>query len=408
VSNRAPDGRPKRRSNPALKRLDSWSGSVVLGALSLVDRLRRARVPQVKPEQVQRILVIKLCCMGDGLLAVPAVRAVARHFPNASLTCLCTSRNREVFEGLPYFEEVIALGVSGTGGLREIILGAAPGLLRLMRDLRRRRFEIVLDLDLYFRATPAIGYLTGAPVRAGFQTEGAPGRERLFTHRVLRLRDRHEVECFLDLVAALGVPRVEDHLEFATDSASESTADRLLAEGGIGADTSFAVLVPGSSKNWPEKQWPAESFAAVGDALTQEYGLAIVLVGAAFERQLCERVAAAMRAPALSLAGRTTIKQTGHVLRRARLTVSNDTGPMHLSAAVGTPVVALFGPTDERKWRPWGDQHVVVADRSGCGPCYYLSEMPVCEHRDCLRRIPVDAVLSACRQVLSALEEAPG
>ena len=388
-----------RRSNPALKRLDSWSGSLVLGGLSLAERVRRRPTPAIDPETVRRILVIKLCCMGDGLLAVPAIRATARHFPNAAMTCLCTSRNREVFDGLPYFDEIVTLGVSGSGGLREVLSSGCPGLVRLMRGLRKKRFDIVIDLDLYFKATPAIAYLTGAPVRAGFDTEGT-GRGRLYTHPTPRRREQHEVECFLDVVAALGVPRAADHLEFAIDPASERAADKLLAAEGIGADSPIAVLVPGSSKNWPEKQWPADRFAAAGDALADQYGLRIVLVGARFERELCERLAGAMKAPAANLAGRTSVKQTGHVLRRAALTVSNDTGPMHLSAAVGTPVVAIFGPTDDRKWRPWGDEHIVVADRPNCGPCYYLSEMPICDHVRCLKDLPVEAVLSACRKVL--------
>lgn len=388
-----------RRSNPALKRLDSWTGALALGGLSAIERLRRPGPVQIEPENVKRILVIKLCCMGDGLLAVPAIRATAQHFSNASITCLCTSRNRDVFRGLPYFNEIISLGISGTGGMREMLARGMPGLLQAARDLRQRRFDIVIDLDLYYKATAIIAYLTGAPIRAGFDTEGT-SRGRLYTHCVPRRRDRHEVECFLDVVESIGVTRAQEHLEFAIDSGSEAAAERLLAGEGIAPDTPFAVLVPGSSKNWPQKQWPAERFATVGDALADEYGLRIVLVGASFERDLCARVAAGMKTPAANLAGKATIKQTGHILRRGVLTVSNDTGPMHLSAAVGTPVVAVFGPTDERKWRPWGHEHQVVAATPECRPCYYLSTMPACPHLRCLRELPVEAVLSACRKVL--------
>ncbi len=389
-----------RRSNPLLKRLDSWTGTLVLSGLSAFERLRRHSSAQIKTKSVKRILVIKLCCMGDGLLAVPAIRATAQHFPNASITCLCTSRNRDVFEGLPYFDEIISLGISGTGGMREMLAQGMPGLLKIVMHLRQRRFDIVIDLDLYYKATAIIAYLTGAPIRAGFDTEGT-GRGRLYTHRVPRRRDRHEVECFLDVVASIGVKRAQEHLEFVVDPENETAAERLLADEGITPDTPFAVLVPGSSKNWPQKQWPADRFAAVGDALAQQYGLGIVLVGASFERELCARIAAQMKTPAVNLAGKATIKQTGHVLRRAVLTVSNDTGPMHLSAAVGTPVVAVFGPTDERKWRPWGDEHVVIAGPTDCRPCYYLSAMPVCQHLRCLMELPVEAVLSACQRVLS-------
>ena len=126
-----------------------------------------------------------------------------------------------------------------------------------------------------------------------------------------------------------------------------------------------------------------------------------MLVGAAFERELCDRVAAAAGVPVVNLAGETTVPQTAAALARAEALLTNDTGPMHLACAVGTPVVAVFGPTNERQWGPRGVRDVVIAhDDCDCRPCEYLSEMPDCTHRRCLLEITPERVIAALAQVL--------
>ena len=391
-------------SNRLLKALDLaafWAVAHVLRVFSwllwvLSPRWRRATVD---PAPVRSVLVIKLCCLGDGLLAVPAIRALKAHFAQARLTVLCTRRNDAVFESLPYVDELVRLEVTGIGGLQELLWTGPRDLWRVIRRIRARHPDVAVDLDLYYRITPVLAFLAGAPVRAGFDT-ASQRRGTLLTHKVARERNRHELECFLHVVAAIGVQPVGTDLEFGIRPEHEERARRLLDEVGLDGARILA-LFPGSSRNWPVKQWPAERFAEVADRLARQHGLRPLILGAPYEKHIAEQVAAHMTTPAAVAAGRTDVKALAAVLKRCTLLVSNDTGPMHLAAAVGLPVVGIFGMTNERKWRPWGEQHEVVVGRCERRPCYYLSNMPRCEHLQCIREIAVDDVCAAAERVLA-------
>jgi len=393
------------RSNRLLKAADLAVFGIVSGLLWLCETVLRAlsrrwRTRDVGQVQVRSILVIKLCCMGDGVLAVPAIRALKRHFPQARLVLLCTPRNDGVFEGLPFVDQLVRLEVTGLHGPRELFWTGPAALLRVLRALRGARPDVAVDLDLYYRLTPVLAFLAGAPIRAGFDI---PGQHRglLLTHRVARPRSRHELECFLDIVAALGAPPAGKELEIAVPQEHEERARRLWVDLGLNEKERVVALFPGSSKNWPVKQWRAEGFAEVGDRLAAEQGLRPLILGAPFEKDLAQQVAGAMRSAPVVAAGRTDVKTLAALLKRCALLVTNDTGPMHLGAAVGVPVVAIFGMTNDQKWRPWGDQHELVVGNCQKRPCYYLSNMPRCDHLECIRAIPADEVYAAALRALS-------
>jgi heptosyltransferase-2 len=170
-------------------------------------------------------------------------------------------------------------------------------------------------------------------------------------------------------------------------------ADRLLAEEGTGAD--FIGINPGASYG-TAKRWLPERFAAVADLLA-ERGARVVIVGGPAERETGQAIADQMRSPARVLCGRTTLPELVGVLARLRTLVTNDSGPMHLAAALGVPVVAVFGPTDWRETHPVGDRHRLVREDVHCSPCR-LRECPI-DHR-CMRRVSVDRVLAEAGALL--------
>ena len=162
------------------------------------------------------------------------------------------------------------------------------------------------------------------------------------------------------------------------------------------------MVAPGSSRNWPVKRWAPGRFAALGTWLNQRHGLPVVLIGAGFEAELADSIAAGIEGRSVSFAGSSSIRETIEILRAAAVVVSNDSGPMHLAAAVGAPVVGIFGPTNPVKWRPWGERTRVVTAVDGCPkqPCYYLSSMPECDAADCIGRIGVEQVSDAVNELL--------
>lgn len=392
------------RSNPLLKAVDRFVGRAAFAALRAHDAARRvvgrgSRAAERGGREVRCIVAVKLCCLGDGILAGPALRALKLRWPDARLVVVCTLRSAAAFETLPFVDETHVLPVTGIAGFGEVVRKGRRAL-PMLRAIRRARPDVAVDLDLYYRATPVIAYLTGAPVRAGFDTAGHR-RAGLFTASVPRDPDQWEARSFLEITAAVGAPSADTTLEYHVPPEAAARLAELLEERGVDAGARLLGLCPGSSKNWPAKQWPPEAFAQVARRASTERGLTPVLVGASFERELCARVAEAAGVPAVNLAGETTVPQTAAALVRAQALVTNDTGPMHLACAVGTPVVAVFGPTNERKWGPRGPQDVVILNHDcDCRPCEYLSEMPDCLHRRCLLEIAPERVIAGLAEVL--------
>jgi heptosyltransferase I len=393
------------RSNPAIKAADRCVGRAVFAALGALDRLR-PRPAALTDDQVRCVLAIKLCCLGDGILAVPALRALKARWPHARLVVVCTPRSADAFSTLPFVDQLEVLPITGLSGLAEMLRNGWQALPAIAR-LRRLRPAVAVDLDLYYRATPVIAYLSSARVRVGFDTEGA-ARAGLFTASVPRDPWQWELECFLDVIRLLGIQPTDRSLEYHVSAEAATRATELLTAAGLPPSEPYIALCPGSSKNWPTKQWPPERFAAVADWALSERGLRSVLIGAGFERELCQSVAGASAAAPLNTAGQTSVPQTAALLRGARGLVSNDTGPMHLACAVGTPVVAIFGPTRESKWAPHGPRDVTLTHPDcDCRPCYHLSYMPDCDHRRCLMEITVERVTGALAGILDAPEPEP-
>ena len=392
--------------NVCRKSLDAVLGWLVMGCLLVYGTVRRLVSPRHRtpPAQleVKSILVSKLCCLGDGVLAVPAIRALKEHYPEATLTLICTPRSVEAFRGHDFIDRIVNLQVTGFGGMKEIVLSGPRVVREALSAVRGCRPDLAVDLDLYYKLTPVLGFLSGAPIRTGFDTKGKH-RGCLFTHKVPRDPDRHEVLCFLDILEAVGIETDDEALCLWEDPEASAAAAEMLDGEGIAEGQRYGVLTPGSSNNWPVKRWAAEKFAAVGRHLVQEHEMRIVVLGAGFETELGQDVAENIGSGAVNLAGKTSVRETIEILRGAQIAVTNDSGPMHLAAAVGTPVVAIFGPTNPNKWRPWAEaSRVVTSDECPRRPCYYLSAMPQCDAHDCLGTIGVSEVVGAVDELLAA------
>ncbi len=235
---------------------------------------------------------------------------------------------------------------------------------RVLRRVRAGRFDAALVLDRTPLLT-ALPLLAGIPVRAGIDSAG---RGFPLNVRVPWDAVEHEATLFLRVGAALGVPTAGARLRFVPGAEDEARAAALWAQAGLDGLPAVA-LFPGGGHNpgmaLDAKRWPAARYAALADALYQEHGLAVVLTGAGDDRAVTAAVRRSMRVPAVDLAGRTTIGVLGALLRRCALYVGNDTGPTHLAAAVGVPVVAIFGPTDPAVYAPYSARAVVLRGPQG-------------------------------------------
>jgi heptosyltransferase II len=299
--------------------------------------------------------------LGDVMLSLGSVRDLRRNFPGARIEVMARPAVAQVYEAVP-----------GIDGVR------APGALR------RGEFDVALLFTNSFH-TAFDAFRARIPERWGYGTDG---RGLLLTRRVrpqrAALRGESERFYYRALLAGLGLG-----ISAAQDlTLSCPPAWRAGALTALGGDGPWIALNPGAAYG-TAKRWLPERFAALGDRVAQACGARVAILGGESERVCAEEIARAMRTPVKVLAGETTLAGLVGVLAAIRLLVTNDSGPMHVAAALGTPVVALFGPTDWRETAPQGERCRVVREPVECAPCK-LRTCPI-DHR-CMTRIEVERV----------------
>jgi lipopolysaccharide heptosyltransferase I len=342
------------------------------------------------------ILVVKLSSIGDVVQALPVAGALRRRFPDTHIAWAVGPAAADVVTGNPQLDEVLVIGGTGESGAEVRMLPPLASPLQLRRALHRTTYDIALDLQGLLKSA-LIARLSGARERVGYRTL----REAtcLFYNRRLvpDRRDIHAVESYLDFAEALGAEREPVEFDIAISDRDRGTVDELL-EG----ENGFAALIPGA--RWESKLWPAERFAAVADALAGEFGITAVVLGAGRDSQLAAAVGQAASTRVIDLTGKTTLKQAAEVLRRCLVTIGNDTGPLYISAAMGTPTVAVFGPSDARRLGPYGNGHAKIVADVECAPCRNRR----CRPRKCMEAIEPEEVIAAARALLRQNREACG
>jgi ADP-heptose:LPS heptosyltransferase len=342
---------------------------------------------------LERILVVKLADIGDVLTATPALRALRRTFPAARLDLLTTPA---------------AAGAAPASLVDQVLtaprsLVRRPGdlaaLLGLLVTLRRGRYDAVLFLHhLTLGAGVAKYRLLAAAARAPLRLGLDNGKGGWLTHSVPDegFGAVHEVGYWLRVAALLGATSDDLALVAPYTEADVRAAASLLH--GLGSGPVVAIH-PGSGGYALARRWDPAKWAAVAGALAQRYGAQIVLVGTPADG--ADAVQALMAAPALDLAGQTTLPQLAAVLARCDLFLGADSGVMHLAAAVGVPLVALFGPSNHLAWGPWTPVTPSTVARLDlrCSPCSYVGHgvgaRDGCWHRSCMADLQPERVLAA-------------
>jgi len=334
----------------ASKRRDHLLSAVLTAAERVVDRARATPRAPVAP---RRVVVLKSCCLGDALLATPLIGALRRAYPQARIVAGIGRWARPALVGNRDLDGLLDLEGVGTGSFD-------PGAYaRALRRLRAGRFDVALALD----RTPLLTLLpllAGIPVRAGIDSAG---RGLPLNVRVPWTAVEHEAALFLRIGAALGVPVDEARLRFDPTPDDEARADVLWRAAGLDSKRALALL-PGGGRNpgmtMETKRWPPARYAALADALYERHGLIPVLTGDGADRPVTAETHRLMRAPAIDITGETTLGALGAFYRRCALFVGNDSGPTHLAAAAGAPVVAVFGPTDPAVYAPYSARAITL------------------------------------------------
>ncbi len=348
---------------------------------------------ELNVNNIQRIIVRGTNWVGDAMMTLPALRELRRLFPDAQITLATRSWAKGLFVGAEFVDE---LQINNGRGLRSFF--------QQVRAWRSGRFDLAVLLTNSFQSA-LVAALAGIPVRIGY---AADGRARLLTNAIEQPEwrsTRHEIFYYLRIVAELEwlFTQQQTFLDVQPDASLEVSdvrkdeARALLQRHGVHEDRPVIALCPGSI-NSRAKRWPAENYAVLADRCVDTLGAQILLIGSKEELDVSRQVADRMHNKPMMLTGQTDIAEVVAVLSVADLLVTNDTGPAHISAALGRPTLVIFGPTNPLTTRPFSPFAEIIRHPPECAPCM-LRDCPI-DHR-CMTAITPDEVFSRAREIMS-------
>jgi lipopolysaccharide heptosyltransferase II len=375
------------------------------------------RLPHRQPRTSRppRFLAVKLADVGDVLLTLPALAALRRRYPDAVIDILTPASSAALARLSPVIDNVIVFDKFRFDSIRSLLRPSSFfRVLRLLRRLRRGHYtSIILFHHLNTRwGTAKHAFLTifsGARRRFGLHN----GRGWFLTDRV---KDRgfgymHEAEYWQQLARLAGATPCFERPVLAISEDDRTWARDFLATAKAGAP--LVAVHPGSGAFSLARRWPAERFAAVADSLVEKYGATIVLLGGKDEPELSDAVYSLMSHKPVVATGQTNLSRLYALLQSCDLLIGNDSGVMHIASAAGTPAIAIFGPSNDRAWRPFdwdraaagepggagSKKYVVLRGFTGCSPCLYvghrLGNRTGCETRECLMMVTPEDVVDA-------------
>jgi heptosyltransferase-2 len=355
------------------------------------ERLQRA-ARKIDPAGIRSILVRATNWLGDAVMTTPALGALRVGFPAARITLLATPLVAELFSPHEWLDEVLVFERSGRHR-------GARGRLRLAAELRRRRFDLAVLFPNSFDAA-LVAWLARIPQRLGYATDG---RRLLLTHPVpvsCQEPDVHQSGNYLALLAQAGIAAGPCPQRLTVIQAESAGIASRLQAAGIGPTDCVIGINPGATYG-SAKRWYPERFAAVADELAARWGAHVVLTGGPDEAAIAADIARQLSRPCLNLAGQTRVRELMALIKRCDFFITNDSGPMHIAAALEVPLVAVFGPTDHATTYPLGSRTVLVRGEADCAPCL-LRECPT-DHC-CMTSVTPAMVIAAAQRLKDQLD----
>jgi lipopolysaccharide heptosyltransferase I len=337
----------------------------------------------------RRVLIVKPSAIGDVVHTFPALARLRKLWPAAEISWLISPGCAALVRNHPMIDRVIVFDAKLLS--RAWKGPAAFARLRgFIREIQERRFDLVIDFQGLLRSA-LVTMGTRSPMRVGF-ANSREGSRFFYTHRVAcSWEEDHAVERYLKIAGALGCPDGPVEFPLAVDEEDRQAIEKLIPR-----DIPFAMMLPGTI--WPTKRWPVDKFAGLVQPLRDRFGLETVVSGGPADAELNRRVPARF-----DLTGKTTLRQTIALIERADLVIANDTGPMHIAAALGRPLVAPYGPTSPLRTGPFGRQDSVIRINLPCSPCYSRT----CTHHSCMKWLEIEPVLRLAKEQIAKYGDTP-
>ncbi len=343
------------------------------------------------------ILIIKLSAVGDVVHSLPFLEVLRDRFPSAMIDWVVEEDASGIVESHPEIDRLIIF--PRKSWLKRFIkkseyIGVGKEVTKFLKELKSRRYDIVVDLQGLLKS----GILTFlANGKRKIALNGGREGSLIFTNEKVAIPDPdlHALDKYLCIARYLGATKPVWNGQIPIYDTDEEHVDYLLGE--IGNNSTLVAVNP--MAKWESKLWELHRFASLADTIKEELEAGVVFTGSEGDKAAIEDIRSGMKTRALNLAGKTTLKELAYLYQKCAAVICTDTGPMHVAAAMGSPVVvALFGPTSPLRTGPYGAKHRVVRAGLECSPCFKKR----CDDMSCMKKITVEMVFEAVREVLSA------
>ena len=342
----------------------------------------------LRSKQIKRILIRSTNWVGDAIITTPAIRAVRKNFPEAKISLLAKPWVAPIFYNNPYIDNILIYDAAGKHrGL--------SGIPSLSKELRKEKFDLAILLQNAFEAA-LIAVLAGIPNRLGYNTDA---RSLLLTHCIClkpALKRVHQIDYYLGILEGASLKSDGRHLTLVVTDEERKHAEKILAKHGITGKDRLIGINPGAVFG-SAKRWFPERYAALSVKLQEYSGAKIAIFGGPGEKALGHYISELMGNRCVNFCGKTSLREAVALIERCQLFITNDSGLMHVAAALDTPQIAIFGSTDHITTSPGSPKSRIVRVPVPCSPCL-KPDCPI-DHR-CMKNITVDMVYDAAVKLL--------
>ena len=370
---------------------DKYIGIPVIILLSILTK-RKKRIPI---ENIKKILIIKLAAIGDSILLIPTLRTLKNAFPNAEFTFICSQINLSVIKKIPYVDKIIDCNVHS-------FLNNPMLFFKFIKELRKEKYELLIDVGQWERINAIISMLARADYTIGFKTEGQHkhfGYDSVVPH----LRNKHELENFLDLLSPIGINITEQDkkLEYFLNKEDYKFAYDFWIEHSL-ENKIVICLHPGCGENGRPREWEVQNYIDLGKRLVEyDENVRILITGATHEEERCKEIEKGIGHNVINTAGQYPLDNVVALVQKVKLIVCSNTGMLHIASCVGTKTMGLHGPTNPAKWGSYSKNAVLIQSDKFCSPCLYLGHDYGCQVPQCMAHISVDDVFIYIRKSLN-------
>jgi len=351
-----------------------------------------------------KILIINIFGIGDVLFTTPLVSNLKRHWPKCSIGYVANGRTAKLLKNNPQIDKVFIYDRDDyQTTYKQSKLKFFGKMRAVLSEIKSEQYDLAIDLSLN-TSVSFLMRLIGIKERIGFNYRN---RSPFLTHAIVLegYEGKHVVEHYFDILRELDVPIVDKELKIYPDDGDRQWADELCERFYLLPEDFTVAVVPGGGDSWGKdahfKRWSVEKFAQLADKMIEKFSAKIILMGNHNEIDLCSYVSRKMRGSCYDLSGQTSLHQMAAFLRRCKLAIVNDGGPLHIAVAMGIKTVSIFGPVDEQVYGPYPKgNHIVVGKDIACRPCYRNFRMATCLHHHCINSLELDEVLRKVERFL--------